>query len=383
VTSPPILGPRVARNAALVLCVVLAAPSGQEATWIAAAPDYEWSFPRDHWSHPGYKTEWWYFTGILTATGSPSRRFGYQFTFFRVGLHPERPALESAWATRDLIMGHAAVTDLSTGRHVFSEVLYRTTPLLGQFGTPGDTTIAWSRAPAGTDARWTLRWNGAAFNFSARDDAKGIRFELETTPRKNLVFQGPNGFSRKGTGPTAASQYYSFTRLETSGTITMGGPAVEVVGESWMDKEFGSNQLDAQQVGWDWFSLRLDDGRDVMIYLLRGSDGQVDYGRATVIDSAGNATYLNVEEWRVDPADLWRSPETGAAYPSRWTVELPNEGLLLDVRPVVPAQENVAKLVPDLFYWEGAVDVRNRQGRSVGEGYVELTGYGTRSRPAI
>jgi predicted secreted hydrolase len=359
-----------------------AADPPQTGEWVPATPDYRWSFPRDHWSHPGYKTEWWYFTGILTAVDDTTQQFGYQFTFFRVGLTPDVPVIESAWAVSDLIMGHAAVTDLTSGHHVFSELLHRTTPFLGRFGDPEDSLIAWSRGPAGTDDRWTLSWNGSGFDFTARDDQQKVAVSLATRSRKPLTLQGPNGYSRKGPGPTAASLYYSFTRLATEGTVTIGGRTFRVTGESWMDKEFGSNQLSPEQQGWDWLRLRLNDGRDLMLYVLRSRDG-ARYGRATLVASDGSPRYLAEDDWTLHATGRWRSAATGAEYPLAWTVELPGEGLSLEIRPLWDNQENVARLVPGLHYWEGAVEVRNAEGRSVGLGYVELTGYGTRSRPAI
>jgi predicted secreted hydrolase len=351
-------------------------------SWRPADPEYQWSFPRDHWSHPAYRTEWWYVTGIVADTRDPDRRFGYQFTFFRVGLVPDTLPYESIWATRSLIMGHASVSDLSTGSHVFSEILFRPNGLLGGFAEPGDSLIAWSRAPYGTDGHWRLAWNGTAFDFAMRDDAQGVAFALSTEPAKPLVFQGPNGYSRKGEGPTAASLYYSFTRLRTTGTLTMGGETQSVAGESWMDKEFGSNQLGEDQVGWDWFSLRLDDGRELMLYLLRGAAG-ADYARGTIVSADGRPTYIDDAAWTLTVRDRWRSDRTNAEYPLGWDLAVPELELDATVTPLLDAQENVSELVPQLFYWEGAVEVRDRDGRRIGEGYVELTGYGTRRVPAI
>ena len=353
-----------------------------QADWRAAEPDYEWSFPRDHWPHPEYKTEWWYFTGIVSDTNDPERRLGYQFTFFRVGLVADSLPYESAWATRSLIMGHAAITDPSKGTHLFSEVLARPNGLLGGFGAPGDSLIAWSRAPYGSDSRWVLSWNGEAFDFAIRDDEQGIAFDFSTTPAKPLVLQGPNGYSRKGEGPTAASLYYSFTRLATAGTVTINGETLRVIGVSWMDKEFGSNQLADDQVGWDWFSLRLADGRDVMLYVLRSEDGTA-YARGTVVSREGEARYLEDSAWTLSVTGNWRSEETDAEYPLRWRLELPELGLDLTIVPLLDAQENVAALVPGLFYWEGAVELLSGDGTRIGEGFVELTGYGTGIRPAI
>jgi predicted secreted hydrolase len=350
--------------------------------WQPAQPDFRWSFPRDHWAHPEYRTEWWYVTVIVADRSDPDRRFGYQFTFFRVGLVPDTLPYESIWGTRSLIMGHASVSELSTGRHVFSEVLFRPNGLLGGFGAPGGSRIAWSRAPYGTDGQWTLAWNGSGFDFAMRDDAQGVAFTLSAEPVKPMVFQGPNGYSRKGKGPTAASLYYSFTRLQTTGTLTIGGDTIPVAGESWMDKEFGSNQLAEHQVGWDWFSLRLDDGRELMLYVLRSEAG-ADYARGTIISATGDATYIDDSAWTLLASRRWHSDRTGAEYPAVWELTVPEIALDVIITPLLDEQENVSALVPDLFYWEGAVEVRTSDGRRIGEGYVELTGYGTRRVPAI
>ncbi|MFQ6673041.1 MAG: lipocalin-like domain-containing protein, partial [Candidatus Tectimicrobiota bacterium] len=316
------------KTTSLVLVLLLAA-GAQAAEWKAARPDYGWSFPTDHWARAGYRTEWWYFTGHLTTASAPQRRFGYQFTIFRVGLAVERPKLASAWSVTDLMMGHAAITDLATGRHRFSELLYRTVPFLGGFGRYPEPLIAWSRAPAGTDGTWTLRWNGEAFDVAMQDDRHGLAFALTTRPAKPLVFQGPNGFSRKGEGPNAASHYYSFTWLATEGSLTLDGTTFDVKGDSWMDKEFSSTRLAEHQAGWDWFSLQLDDGREIMLYLLRHKAGGVDFAQGTIVSQKGEARYLARGDWTVRATRTWTSPETGAAYPARWTVEIPDEGLRL------------------------------------------------------
>lgn len=356
---------------------------GLQANWTPARPDFRWSFPRDHWAHPDYRTEWWYFTGQLAAAGDTAPRFGYQFTFFRIGVLREPPRLDSDWATQMLVMGHAAVTDLSTGRHLFSEVLVRAVPNLAGFGAEGDSMLVWSRAPAGTPGRWTLRWTGDGFRFSARDSAQRLAFDLEAAPTKPLVFQGPNGFSRKGPGPTSASLYYSFTRLATTGTLALDGAAYAVRGESWMDKEFFSNSLTDDQVGWDWFSLQLTDGRELMLYLLRDSSGATTWSSGTLVSPTGAPRWLDRTAFTVRPSGTWTSPATGAAYPARWTVSVPSAGLILDIEPLVSAQENRSRILPPLFYWEGAVRVRDNTGRPAGRGYVELVGYGSGRRPAL
>ena len=353
--------------------------------WLRADPHYEWSFPRDHWPHPGYESEWWYLTGQLSTPSG--RRFGYQFTIFRVGLLRETPNLDSDWATRDLIMGHAALTDLTAGTHRFSEVLYRTTPHLGGFADPSEAAegggpVAWSRAPAGTDGEWSLRFNGEAFDLSMVDAQAGFALDLSTRPRKERVFQGPNGFSAKDTGPDAgASQYYSFTRLATSGRIAVDADTLVVTGSSWMDKEFGSDKLSSDQVGWDWFSLQLADGRDLMLYVLRDSTGAADHASGTWVAADGQTRHLPSDGFELTTGSHWTSPETAATYPSSWGLRIGSESW--GIQPLVQNQENVGRLVPGLFYWEGAVRVLDPAGRVTGQGYVELTGYGNGRRPGI
>lgn len=401
--------------------------------WQAAQPGFRWSFPGDHWSHPEYAREWWYFTGHLQDVNDPGRRFGYQFTVFRIGLVPpgsgsaasgvarlrthaaiaslpaeirahEATALlpaetrpheglaplpeedgsrVSSWQSRQLFMGHAAIGDLRRGEHHFSDVLYREIPLLAGFGAPDDPLIAWSRGPAGTEEKWTLRWNGAGFDLEMRDQARGMALSLSTRPTRPLVFQGPGGLSRKGHDDRAASLYYSFTRLETRGQLTLDGTTWDVRGTSWMDREFGSAQLSPGQVGWDWMGLQLEDGRDLMLYLLRQADGSIDFRNATLVTAAGKAHYLEPGQWSLRVLERRRSRATGTEYPSRWRLEIPGENLSVEIVPVFADQENVAARSANLHYWEGAVQVLDGRKREVGRGYVELTGYGEGNRPPI
>ncbi len=348
--------------------------------WKAATPDYRWSFPRDHWAHEGYRTEWWYLTGHLATGKDESPRFGYQFTFFRIGVLTERPELDSDWSATHFLMGHAAITDLEAGRHLFSEVLYRGVPLLAEYGEFPHERIAWSRGPAGTEDLWTLEWNGNGFDVSASDDAQGFGFRLSTRPRKDVAFQGPNGFSRRGEEASAASHYYSFTRLETEGEIVMDDARYQVVGESWMDKEFSSSQLGSEQVGWDWFSFQLDDGREIMLYLLRREDAAIDYANGTLVNADGQPTFLERDAFSVQVTDDWRSEQTGARYPVGWQVRVGDE--LWEVRALLDDQENRSRLPGGVYYWEGVVSVR-RDGQEVGRGFVEMTGYGEGSRPPV
>jgi predicted secreted hydrolase len=346
--------------------------------WKIAGPNYAWAFPQDHWVRPEYKTEWWYFTGHLQS--QEGRKFGYQFTFFRVGLFPDEPDLDSDWAANHLIMGHAAISDLETGSHYFSETLYRAIPLLGGFGAYPDTLLAWSLGPVGTRDKWTLSFNGQGFGFVASDVNKKIRFDLRTQPTKPLIFQGPNGLSKKGNAESAASQYYSFTRLATEGSLTVGDETFEVTGQSWMDKEFGSNQLDQDQEGWDWFGLQMDDGTDLMLYVIRGKTRTQDEAHGTVISAQGQVRYLGKDAFDILVTDRWTSAQTKTTYPAGWMVTV--KGDVWTVLPEMNDQENRCDLLEGLFYWEGAVKVF-QEAREIGRGYVELTGYGVSNVPGL
>lgn len=361
----------------LVLGLLLSA----DPAWKAAAPGHDWSFPADHWSHSGYRNEWWYFTGIVTAQAAPPRRLGYQVTFFRIGLSPSRRDAGSAWSATDALMGHVAVVDLSTGERVFSEVVYRAIPLLAGFGSAPDALLAWSRGPPGTGQRWELRLAGDGFELDVGDRARGLALRLRLRPVRSPVLQGPGGVSRKAASGDYASLYYSLTRLATEGEVEMGGRTDTVRGESWMDKEFGSSQLAPGQAGWDWFALRLADGRDLMVYLLRDGNGGVSFSSGTLVDRDGTPRWLSAAEFRVRATGRWRSPATGADYPSEWAVEVPSAGIALRVEPEIADQENRGGSAP--FYWEGAVRVSGEGGAAAGEGFVELTGYGEGNRPPL
>lgn len=362
---------------------VLAAGAAPPAGFLAAGPDHRWSFPADLRSHPGFRNEWWYFTGTVQEEGAPGRRLGFQLTLFRVGLAPDAPRLDSAWATGDAVMAHAAVTDVASGTHVFSEVLWRAVPMLGGFPGAPDPVLAWAHAPPGTGGRWEVRLDGSGFRIAMRDDAQGLGLELALAPRKPPALQGPNGLSRKAADPGYASLYVSFTRLATEGTIELGGRRFAVRGESWMDREIGSSQLAPDQVGWDWWSLRLRDGRDLMLYVLRRKDGSASWRNATLVERDGRVRLLAPAEWTARAVGTWRSAASGASYPSGWQIAVPGEGIRLTVTPEVKGAENRSALVPGLFYWEGPVKATDASGQEAGDGYVELTGYGERARPPI
>lgn len=334
-----------------------------------ATAGYRYEFPRDHGSHPAYRTEWWYYTGHLrTKNGRP---FGFELTFFRRAVPPDRVKTHpSEWSVTQLYLAHFAVTDIAEGRFQFSEKLSRAA--LGKAGADESCLRVWIddwRAEMSPDPAGPHR-------ISARDGALALSLTLQAV--KPLVIHGPDGISRKGAGTGQASHYYSFTRLASVGTITIGGQQFEVTGTSWMDHEFGSADLGKDLVGWDWFSLQLEDNSELMLYRLRRSDGSPDPASSgTVVSADGWTRHLSVGDVRLEALGTWTSRESGAVYPIRWRLAIPSLDLAVEIVPLLDQQELRTSRSTQVTYWEGAVAVSGtKQGRSVkGQGYVELTGY--------
>jgi predicted secreted hydrolase len=322
-------------------------------------------FPRDHGPHPDFQTEWWYYTGNLQAEGG--RRFGYQLTFFRRAAQPaaERVERSSDWAAEQIYMAHFTLTDVD-GRafHAFERFERGAAGLAGARGEPAYGV--WLRD-------WQVEQSGAD-TYRLRAAAEGVALDLEMLDRKGLVLQGERGYSQKGPEPGNASLYYSQTRLESRGSLTLAGQAFEVSGLSWLDREISTSALSAGQVGWDWFALQLEDGSELMAYVLRRADGTVDaFSSGTIIHPDGQTTRLSRDDFRIASEGTWRSPHSGGVYPAEWTVSVPGQDLELRVKPLLADQE----LNVSFIYWEGAVEVSGtRAGRPVtGAGYVELTSY--------
>jgi predicted secreted hydrolase len=280
-------------------------------------------------------------------------------------------------------MAHASLADPDRGRHVFSEVLRRAVPLLGGFGAPGDSVLAWVQAPAGTDDRWSIALAEDGFRLRARDDARGLRYDLVAVPERPLVLHGDGGYSAKTADGKNGSLYVSATRLAVRGTVWRDGEPTRVAGRAWWDQEVLTNTLAAGQAGWDWLCLQLEDGRDLMLYRLRTADGGTDFANGTLVAVDGTVSPLPAAAWTWSPGATWTSPTTGAAYPVAWRLRIPGEGIDLELRATMDAQENVSTRT-DIFYWEGAVRATAPgEKRVLGRGFIELTGYGEGSRPPV
>jgi predicted secreted hydrolase len=333
--------------------------------WKQATAGYRFEFPRDHASHPDYKIEWWYYTGNLRS--ADGRRFGYQVTFFRVGIEAA-PVNPSRWAVRDLFMTHVAVSALNAGSngYRFEERLNRGGP--GIAGAETTRYHVWNEDwTAGLDAegRHVLRAWGA----------DGVDLVLD--PGKPPAINGVNGISQKGAQAGNASHYYSLTRMPTRGRLRFNGGAVDVTGESWMDHEFGTSFLEAEQQGWDWLSIQLDDRRELMLYQLRRSDGSRDpRSSGTLMDAAGRTTYLSATDFVLTPGRNVVKAPSGATYPVQWTVVVPAHQLSLNVTTPLANQE-LSTPGTGISYWEGAIDIAgtSRGAPVKGVGYLEMTGY--------
>lgn len=356
---------RVRRYAAITIVAAALAVTPDAASWREAAAGFTFEFPRDHASHPEFKIEWWYYTGnVETQAG---RRFGYQVTFFRVGIDPA-PANPSRWAVRDLFMTHLAVSDPTGGRYRYDERLSRGGP--GLAGAAADRYHVWNE-----DWTATIDDRGRHVIRAANRDA-GV--ELVLDEGKPPAINGVDGISQKGAQAGNASHYYSLTRMPTRGTIVLEGERFEVAGESWMDHEFGTSFLEPEQQGWDWFALQLADGRDLMLYQLRRSDGSRDpRSSGTIVDQQGRTRHLTASDFTLAASEghTFRA-RSGAIYPIRWNVAIPSEQLALVVTTPLEHQE-LSTEGAGISYWEGLVDVAGTsRGTAVsGRGYLEMTGY--------
>ncbi len=338
------------------------------AAFLIALSPYTYHFPRDHFAHDGYRTEWWYFTGHLRAPDG--HRFGYELTFFRIGLEP-KPShwgkSQSKWYAYQLYPAHFAITDVSDGNFRYAETLARDALGQGAASQSALRVVANGWSLTGTSAvRPVMRLH--AFN-------GGDALDLTLRPSKPPAINGQGGISRKGTCASCASHYYSFTRIATKGTLEYGGVRYAVDGVSWMDHEYGSDELQANQSGWDWFSLQLNDGREVMLYRLREKNGKVTpQSSGTLVERNGATTYLPLSAFSVRSTATWVSPHTHATYPAGWIVRVRGVARPLRITPDVADQELANP--GGTTYWEGAVTISDAAtGRKLGAGYVELTGY--------
>jgi predicted secreted hydrolase len=360
----------VLRLSLFVLILTLSLPGRGQGeggfTYQLALPGRKLTFPADHYSHPDFKTEWWYYTGHLESESG--KRYGYQVTFFRFGLRDRQGEVKGKppYFT-DLYMAHFAVSDIDRKKFLFRERINR--GYQGKAGAETDRYLVWNED-------WKVEGDLKTHLIQVND--RGTRLSLRLSSLKPPVLHGDNGLSQKGEGEGRASYYYSLTRMETEGELTIDGKKEKVRGLTWMDHEFGSNQLREDQVGWDWFSLQLDDRTEIMLYLIRRKDGSPDpYSSGTLVKADGTTKHLRLGDFQIEKLDHWKSAKSGGDYPMKWKVTIPGEGIELEIVPEFPEQELITNRSTRVTYWEGAVQIngtlRNKPIR--GAGYVELTGY--------
>ena len=338
------------------------APSPQ---YRLALPGYHYEFPRDHFNHPDFQTEWWYYTGNVHTAGG--RRFGFELTFFRQGV--ERSTWnDSVWDVRDLYLAHLALSDLDRGRFYQTERINRAGP--GIAGASEPQRRVWN-------GNWQVQWSADEQELQAVGEHFTLHFTLHSA--KPPVIHGERGVSQKGDGAGRASHYISLTRLITSGQMELNASKYDVTGTTWMDHEFFTSQLTADQVGWDWLSLQLDDNTEIMLFHIRRRDGSIDsHSSGTFVALNGRTLHLNVQDFTLEPAgNNWTSPASRGVYPLHWKISVPKLQIDLDVTTPLAGQELTEKNNAVPTYWEGAIQLTgHKETKTIGGvGYLEMTGY--------
>ncbi|MBU0745959.1 MAG: carotenoid 1,2-hydratase [Gammaproteobacteria bacterium] len=348
--------------------------AGLFSLWPGAAhalPARALTFPRDHGSHPDLRTEWWYITGHVQAGGQP---WGFQVTFFRSRVDATQ-GMQSAFAAKQLLFAHAAVTDVQGQRLLHDQRIARAGFGLAQ-ASEADTRIRlqdWTLVRSDTagspgergGSRYTAHISGGEFALDLQFDS--------TQP---VLLQGHQGLSRKGPDATQASYYYSQPQLAVTGALTVGGKRLAVTpgsGRAWMDHEWSEALLHPEALGWDWIGMNLNDGSALTAFRLRRADGSALWAGGSVRAPGQAAQIFDASAVAFTPERFWTSPQSGARYPVQWRVETPAGSF--SVHAVLDAQELDSQGSTGAIYWEGLSDLRDAGGGTVGRGYLEMTGY--------
>jgi predicted secreted hydrolase len=352
----------VKRRAFLATLGALAArPSWPaEVAYPPVRPGYAMAFPRDHGSHPGFRTEWWYATGWLKDPRGAD--LGFQVTFFRTRT-PYASDNPSTFAPRQVLLAHAALADPGKRRLTHDQRAAR--PVLGVAGAAEGTTRVWIDA-------WRLELEGQRYRAAipAREFTLDLAFDAPRAP----LLQGEGGLSRKGPGQLQASYYYSRPALAVSGAIERGAGREAVTGTAWLDHEWSSEYLAGGASGWDWIGINLEDGGALMAFRMRDKDGSVLYAGGKRMRPDGGTEAFGPGDIEFTPLRQWRSPRSGATYPVAMRVRAGRSAWRIE--PLFEDQELDSRSSTATIYWEGAVRLAPEQGAAPpGKGYLELTGY--------
>lgn len=343
----------------LVSLAMVAAPAAAlTPTYRAVRPGVTLRFPADHGAHPAFRTEWWYVTGWLRTT--EGQDLGFQVTFFR-SRPPVEEANPSAFAPRQILFAHAALSDPAIGKLLHGQRIARAGFGLAEASTADADLVI---------DDWRLR-READGRFVAKAVGEGFVLDLAFAPTQPVLLQGEGGFSRKGPLPSQASHYYSLPQLKASGSVIRNGKAVKVTGTAWLDREWSSTLLDPAAVGWDWVGLNLDDGGALMAFQVRDAAGRALWAGGSLRGRDGVTTRFAPSEVRFSTLRNWRSPRTQALYPveRRVSVRTPRGERSWTLKPLFDDQELDSRASGGPVYWEGAVSTDG------GRGYLELTGY--------
>lgn len=351
------------------------------AGWQIALPNYHYQFPRDHFEHNDYQTEWWYYTGNLESrTGN---RYGFELTFFRAGQQPpdsQDKTADPAWKIDPLYLAHLALTDIDNHRFVHVERVNRAGP--GLAGASLASRTIWN-------GNWHAHWTDLkAGTQELQAICDQFSMSLHLTPEKPPVIHNSwdaqnhlHDVSQKGPNPGDSSHYISFTRVSTAGTLHPTGlssPAIAVTGTTWMDHEFFTAHRGSDIGGWDWFSIQLDNGEDLMLYRLRTKSGKPNgFSSGTFVARNGSTKTLRESDFELQGAQPWVSPQSKGSYPLAWTISVPSLDLKLNETPALKGQELFSPHTLTPPYWEGAVIFAGTEHQKPvrGRGYLEMTGY--------
>ncbi|MGA1842861.1 MAG: lipocalin-like domain-containing protein [bacterium] len=349
----------------VLLAVLLIFPclARSESFFRMALPGYQYRFPKDHYSHPDFQTEWWYYTGHLNT--EDGKNYGYELTFFRAGIESQRKReSESKWVIKDIYSAHLAISDENRKEFRFWEKVNRKGP--GLAGAEEDKLLVWNEG-------WRLEGSRDTQHLQAGKGAFGINLSL--TPTKPPAIHGKGGVIIRAPEPGHTSHYYSLSRMDTEGYIRIEGKRIGVKGSSWMDHAFFSNQLIGNQEGWDWFGIQLDNNTELMLYQLRSKGGGINpVSSGTIVGPKGETQHITSSEFSIITLDIWQSKKSGTKYPSGWQISIPGRGIILKIIPTYKEQELITK---HAIYWEGSCIVTGtyKDKKISGLGYEELTGY--------